>query len=515
VTETINQHASFVDAAALQARVTELEAQVAELKLVLDHLPQGIFWKDTTLKYRGCNQRAARHAGLTSSDAVVGRTDYELEWKAIAEAYRADDRQVLESGQARTNFEEEIEHADGSVSYVTTTKVPLRDAAGRIVGILGTYQNVDERRRGYEALRASEEQFSLAMRGTYDGIWDCDLASRQIVFSSRLKSMLGRSLDVLGSDSHELQRYVHPDDLPRVTQALRAYLAGQDGRFEVECRLLHVDGTYRHVLAHGVAVRTNDATPTRFVGTVTDISVLKATELSLQNTVEELRRSNEELERFAYVASHDLQEPLRMVASFTELLAERYSEKLDDKAKQYIAYAVDGAHRMQTLINDLLALSRVGVSSLPLKPLESREIVAEVLQAFQSTILELGATVVLGELPRVRANATELRQLFQNLIGNALKFHGDAAPHVEVRAKLEGAEWCFQVRDNGIGIAPEYHERIFIVFQRLHARGRYPGNGMGLAIAKKIVERHGGKIWVASEPGSGSCFMFTLPAAIC
>jgi light-regulated signal transduction histidine kinase (bacteriophytochrome) len=138
-----------------------------------------------------------------------------------------------------------------------------------------------------------------------------------------------------------------------------------------------------------------------------------------------------------------------------------------------------------------------------------------VLQAFQSTIAELGATVVLGELPRVRASATELRQLFQNLIGNALKFHGDAAPHVEVRAKLEGTAWCFQVRDNGIGIEREYHERIFVVFQRLHARGRYPGNGMGLAIAKKIVERHGGKIWVESEPGSGSCFMFTLPAVPC
>ncbi|AKQ69285.1 Phytochrome, two-component sensor histidine kinase [Myxococcus hansupus] len=235
-------------------------------------------------------------------------------------------------------------------------------------------------------------------------------------------------------------------------------------------------------------------------------------EESLQQHVQELARSNEELQQFAYVASHDLQEPLRMVASYTQLLGRRYKGKLDSDADEFIHYAVDGVNRMQRLIQDLLAYSRVGTRGKDLRPCDTSRAMARATANLRAAIEETHATVEHGPLPAVLADETQLTQLFQNLVGNALKFHGDAPPRVQVSAEAQGEEVCFTVRDFGIGIAPEYFERIFVIFQRLHGKEEYPGTGIGLAICKKIVERHGGRIGVESRPGEGTAFWFTLPA---
>jgi len=228
--------------------------------------------------------------------------------------------------------------------------------------------------------------------------------------------------------------------------------------------------------------------------------------------LDDLARSNRDLEQFAYVASHDLQEPLRMVAAYTQLLAERYQGKLDENADKYIHYAVDGATRMQRLVQDLLAFSRVGRKGAERCKVDCNAILATALQNLQASIEESGSRIERGELPTITAETSELLQLFQNLIGNAIKFRGSDAPVVRIAAERAGREWVFSIADNGLGIAPEHVETIFVIFKRLHTRSEYPGNRIGLSICKKIVEQQGGRIWVESVPGKGSTFRFSLLA---
>ncbi|MBL1178280.1 response regulator [Pantanalinema sp. GBBB05] len=226
---------------------------------------------------------------------------------------------------------------------------------------------------------------------------------------------------------------------------------------------------------------------------------------------QELARSNAELQQFAYIASHDLQEPLRMVTSYLQLLERRYKGKLDADADDFIQYAVDGALRMRTLINDLLAYSRIGTRGQAFEFTSCMEAVACAIANLEVAIAERGAVVMYKDLPNVQADPTQLTQLFQNLISNAIKFADEVAPQVWIQASHQEQSWLFSVQDNGIGIDPQYAERIFVIFQRLHNRIDYPGTGIGLAICKKIVERHNGRIWVQSELGQGATFYFTIP----
>ena len=227
----------------------------------------------------------------------------------------------------------------------------------------------------------------------------------------------------------------------------------------------------------------------------------------------DLARSNGELQQFAYVASHDLQEPLRAVAGYCQLLESRYSDRLDDDARQFIGFAVEGAERMRALIHGLLDYSRIESQGRTPQPVDASEAIQSALADLRELIVETDAriNVHLDRLSEVLADGAQLARLFQNLIGNAIKYRGENRPEIEISCKTDGHECVFSIRDNGIGIEPKYADRIFVIFQRLHTRREYPGTGIGLAICRRIVERHGGRIWLESHPGKGSTFYFTLP----
>lgn len=359
------------------------------------------------------------------------------------------------------------------------------------------------------ALQDSEQRFALAAQATQDAIYDWDVSTGTLRWHANVENTFGYTLEEMGTTISSWTDKIHPEDAPAVDQQMGAGVA--DGSTFLQAyRLRRRNGTYAHVLDRRLLVRDAEGRLHRMVGALTDFS---------QQTMiqQELERSNAELERFAYVASHDLQEPLRAVTSYAELLSKLYRDKpLDTEAYEFLDEIVAGGARMRQLINDLLAYSRVTTQGQPPQPTSARMALESALANLSVAVEETGALVTYGLLPVVRADSIQLVHLFQNLVGNALKYRrpGDS-PRVEIEAEpADDGWWRFTVRDNGIGIEPRYAERVFILFQRLHTRDEYPGTGIGLAICRKIVERHGGRLWVESAgSGLGATFSFTLPAA--
>jgi PAS domain S-box-containing protein len=397
---------------------------------------------------------------------------------------------------------------DRSTVWVKFTMTVERDAAGKPLYEIAVYDDITAQRVAEERLRESEARFRQTFELAASGI--CHVVDGRFVRVNRsLCEILGYSEKELLTKS--VKDISHPEDRD-VTDAERARIrTGEIESARFEKRYIRKTGRVVWVDLAVALVRDVFGVPQYEVAIFDDITERKHAESALREAHEELKRSNAELEQFAYVASHDLQEPLRMVASYTQLLGRRYESKFDSDAREFMAYIVDGASRMKQLIEDLLAYSRVGTKGEDFKAISSEAALRRALFNLRAAIEEAGAVVTHDTMPAVNADEPQLAQLFQNLIGNALKFRSASVPRIHVAVSEKDSEWKFEVRDNGIGIEPQYYERIFMVFQRLHNKGEYPGTGIGLAICKKVVERHGGRIWVASRPGEGSSFHFTLP----
>ncbi len=407
------------------------------------------------------------------------------------------------------------------VSRPTPKQFEARDAdvlqlmAGLIAAVISNATAFEARQTlitelagALDALRESEARYRSLVSASAQIVWVTDPEGRAIEPIPTWDEFTGQT--AAESSGFGWLNALHPDDLPTV-QAVWASAATQR-LYEVEYRLRHYSGDYRCMAARGIPVFDAAGLVRVWVGTCADVTERTQAEQALQAANRELARSNTDLEQFAYVASHDLQEPLRMIASYVELLQLDYADRLDDEGREFITYAVEGALRMKALINDLLAYSRVGSRQAALRPTFSEAILAATLMDLQFVIAETQTVVTYDALPTVLADATQMHLLLQNLLSNAIKFRADRPPRIHLSATRNGSEWTFAVRDNGIGISSKHAERIFVLFQRLHSKQKYSGTGIGLAVCKRVVERHGGRIWIESTPGEGTTFFFTLLA---
>jgi PAS domain S-box-containing protein len=432
---------------------------------------------------------------------------------------------------------------DGTRFHADIALSPIPTENGLLV--IATVRDATQRRQMEQALRTSEARFRSIFEQVPVSILEQDWSGvvgaldelraggiadlrawmaehpervRELLHAVRIVAVNSQTLAMFEADSAEEIAGSFDTILssPEMLRGFAEQLAALDeghATFRTEMALQTVKGNLIHVLLT-MTLPPPEARQLPVLVTLMNITERHQAEAVLARRTAELERSNRELEQFAYVASHDLQEPLRMVASYTQLLEHRYRDQLDADAREFIAFAVDGANRMQCLINDLLSYSRVQTRGRPMTAVDSHKPLGRAVANLRMAIEETAALVTNDELPMVMADETQLAQLFQNLIGNGIKFRGSGtAPRIHISAVRRESDWVFSVRDNGIGIAPEFHQRIFVLFQRLHTRDDYPGTGIGLAICKRIVERHGGRIWVDSKPGQGSTFFFSLPAA--
>ncbi len=458
------------------------------------------------------NVRAEEQFGYRR-DELLGQAVKNIIPEGFAERLIADGLRSAADALAQqigTGIELMGRRRNGSGFPIEIMLSPLESSEGILV--TAAIRDITQRKAAEKHLVEMEAQYRGLLEAAPDAMVVVNQSGDIVLLNARAEEQFGYIRDELLGQRVETiipegfsERLV-ADGLRSAAEALAQQIGmgieltgrRKDGRgFPIEIMLSPLDG------AGGILV----------TAAIRDISVRNEAATHLLQKLDELKRSNEELEQFAYIASHDLQEPLRMVASYTQLLSRRYKGKLDSDADEFIAFAVDGANRMQGLIQDLLAYSRVGTQGRELRETSSEAALNQALSNLGRAIEESSAVVAHGELPDVLADDVQLVQLFQNLVGNAIKYQNPGVPRIDVSAAMQGGKWTFSVKDNGLGIEPKYFDRIFGMFQRLHKREEFSGTGIGLAICKKIVERHGGTISVESQPGEGSTFRFALTPA--
>ncbi len=483
-----------------------LSAVQQQLKVVLDHAPLMLFATDAQGTVTLSEGRGLTLVGLQPGE-VVGRSALEM-YREVPQMYAAFERAL--AGE-NTHLNQEL-----SGQVFECWFVSVHDASGQVTGCVGVAIDITENARAEQALQRALRFNELILSNIGEGLVGVDRQGRNTFANPAALNLLGyRAEEFLGAEQHALIHHSHADKSPYPRGECPIYAAFTDGQVHTVANEVfwRRDGTPLPVEYTSTPIRNEWGEIEGAVLSFRDVTLRREAQRALMQTNAELRRSNAELEQFAYVASHDLQEPLRSVSSFSQLLVSRFGQD-DPKARTYAGFVNEGVERMSQLIQDLLAYSRVATDTADFRVVPSKLITAQVLQDLRAQIEASGAQIRLGELPDVLGNPTQIRQLLQNLIGNAIKFRDPGRPPIiELDAATEGDEVRFSLQDNGVGIKPEYFERIFVIFQRLHTRERYQGNGIGLSIAKKIVERHGGTITLNSQEGHGTTFTFTLPEA--
>ncbi len=376
--------------------------------------------------------------------------------------------------------------------------------------LLAIMFDITLRKRMEKDLDRSREKMNLALENGNIGVWEWDLQTDKVIWDERMEKIFDLIPGTFGQTYQAFENCINEEDLPHLRKAINQSLE-LDIPFESVFRTKAVGGSSKYISAKALLNKDNTGKPISQSGVCFDVTAMKkGTEQVLIRLNEELLRSNKDLEQFAYVASHDLQEPLRMVSSYTQMLAQRYENKLDSDAQEYIKFAVDGSKRMYDLINGLLAYSKVQAKGKEFSEVNMNKILEKVINNLSLNIKDKNASVKIKPLPVLFADESQMVQLMQNLITNSLKFCNES-PEIIISSKPEGNKHVFSVKDNGLGIESQYFERIFQIFQRLVRHEDYEGTGIGLAICKRIVERHNGSIWVESEPGKGTTFYFTIP----
>lgn len=418
----------------------------------------------------------------------------------------------------RWNSEYCFRKADGSYLDIIESGYIIRNEEGEAVRMIGVLRDITNIKAYEKELESANERYRFATKATSDAIWDYNVEDESVVWGAGFENLFGYKLKNLKPDLSPWYENIHPEDRERIYKSFQEAINDNTEIWEEEYRFKNIHGQYLDVFDRGFIVRDNNGKAKRMVGAIQDITRKKQYEnsleklnLDLKKRAKELAISNAELEQFAYVASHDLQEPLRMVTSFLTQLEKKYGEVLDEKGLLYIDFAVDGAKRMRQIILDLLEFSRVGRTEDKLEAVDINDVLDDVKHLYRKKISDKKVNIIAETLPVIEAPKSPIRQVFQNLISNAIKYSKEGvSPEINIKYKETEDFWEFTIQDNGIGIEQEYFDRIFVIFQRLHRREEYSGTGMGLAVTKKIIENLGGKIWLESREEEGTTFHFTI-----
>lgn len=472
------------------------------LQLVQDVMPDLIFVKDENFRIVRANQTFLELYPEEIRDSVLGTTTVESYDEEEAEAFLKQDQIALTEGYSEV--EETIRFPNGKRRTLFTKKIRFENQDGATY-ILGVGHDITDRKDALEKLAESDERYELAVTGSSVGLWDWNVKTNELFWSDRFKEILGVTGENFKPDYTEFSECLHPDDKEKTELALFSHLKKKTP-YDVEYRLRKDDGSYVWVHARGQAIWNNKGEATRMAGSVDDISIRK-------QALQELIRSNKELERFAYVASHDLQEPLRMVANFTQMLKKKYSASLDDTAIEYLDYAANGATKMQELVKDLLKYASIGNQVINLQSIDLNIVKQRVTDNLYDTISQTHAEVVWPDkMPTITGELIQVSSIFQNLIGNAIKYRKEnETPVIHIRVTEHEKHWLFTIADNGIGMKQQYCKKIFEPFKRLHRKEDYAGTGMGLSICRKIIEEMDGEISAYSKLHQGTRIEFSIP----